>query len=134
MSNGEQDHALPLPPSSSGLQVAVDVEDGMYSLIHKLHLEIIDAIDSSLSWDELTSPSVNYNLIRPIVDRYAPKQGEPDDSAYSLGGVIYALMANRIQFMSLAEQDLSYEPLQHTRAAFAEVLASTQRDDPPDAS
>lgn len=119
------DDALPLPISTSALDCAVDVDDGgMYNLIHKLHTEIIEAIDSSLSWDELNSPSVNYNLIRPIVEQYTPQEGVPDDNASSLGGVLYALMANRIQFISLADADLSYEPLQHTRAAFSEVLAS----------
>ncbi|OCF36454.1 nonselective cation channel [Kwoniella heveanensis BCC8398] len=41
----------------------------------------------------------------------------------SLGMVLYALMANRIQFITLSAGDLSYEPLQTTRASFCELLA-----------
>ncbi|WWD16005.1 hypothetical protein CI109_100429 [Kwoniella shandongensis] len=41
----------------------------------------------------------------------------------SLGGVLYALMANRIQFITLSAADLSYQPLQTARAAFCELLA-----------
>ncbi|ORY27179.1 hypothetical protein BCR39DRAFT_538819 [Naematelia encephala] len=41
-----------------------------------------------------------------------------------LGGILHALMANRIQFITLSAGDLSYAPLQTSRAAFCELLAN----------
>lgn len=108
----------------------------VYGLIHALQLEIVTAIDSSLSWEELTAPGINYTIVRPIVERYTPKADSDEDASHCLGAILYALMANRcaadicallifrIQFSSLAKADLSYEPLQSTRAAFCELLAS----------
>ncbi|WVQ98885.1 hypothetical protein IAU59_006016 [Kwoniella sp. CBS 9459] len=56
------------------------------------------------------------------VPKARPAQGQSREGP-SLGMVLYALMANRIQFITLSAGDLSYEPLQTTRAAFCELLA-----------
>jgi hypothetical protein len=44
----------------------------VYSLIHELHSTITKSIDTSLSWDQLNSPPVNYTLVRPIVENLCP--------------------------------------------------------------
>ena len=49
----------------------------IFALIHELHTTISDAIDTSLSWDTLNSPPINYSLVRPIVERFTPKP--PDE-------------------------------------------------------
>lgn len=127
----------------------------IFALIHELHATISDAIDTSLSWDTLNSPPINYSLVRPIVERFTPQppdekakgalklagtqllgppkpdRGESGDgtavqedaNAISFGGVLYALMVNRIRFITLAGADLSSAPLQSARAAFCELLA-----------
>ncbi|RXK38635.1 hypothetical protein M231_04141 [Tremella mesenterica] len=132
----------------------------IFDLIHDLHKTITTAIDSSLSWDTLNSPPVDYSLVRPIVERFRFGDKEQRGSGSSesksklgegrrdyetsgdrgetgnvsrneggveegvgLGGLLYALMVNRIRFMSLARQDLSWAPLQCSRAAFCELLA-----------
>ncbi|KAK4686667.1 hypothetical protein P7C73_g3457, partial [Tremellales sp. Uapishka_1] len=141
-----------MPPITPPRTPATSPESSsIFALCHTLNNLIIQSIDTSLTWEQLNSPPVNYTLIRPIVDRFAPNS-EPEKSAspnatlpvppndsgesgrstngvkvgeegLSLGGVLYALMANRIQFISLSAGDLSYAPLQTTRAAFCEILA-----------
>lgn len=114
---------LPPPSPSSSPSPAT----GVYEIIHSLNFEILEAIDSALSWDELTAPPVNYSFIRPIIEKFAPNDDGSDDARASLGAVLYACMANRIQFAELADNDLSYKPLQETRAEFCELLASELR-------
>jgi len=139
----------------------------VYGLIHELHTTITKSIDTSLSWEALNSPPVNYTLVRPIVEKLCPKAAESKarsgdrltvplgngeeagfagggggegegDGGMGLGMILYALMANRyvssflttrsddrIQFITLAGGDLSYAPLQTSRAAFCELLACT---------
>nr|XP_019013635.1 nonselective cation channel [Kwoniella pini CBS 10737]OCF52416.1 nonselective cation channel [Kwoniella pini CBS 10737] len=139
--------------TSSSLPAPAPPPTTLFALIHELHSTINDAIDTALTWDQLQSPPINYTLVRPIVQRFAPKTQDEkangtatpalaipggQDGGESgvarklhsqkyqgpcLGMVIYALMANRIQYVSLSAGDLSYEPLQTTRAAFCELLA-----------
>lgn len=93
----------------------------IFNLIHDLHSTINQSIDTSLSWEQLNSPPINYTLVRPIVERFSPKskdeekvdearlqvpkRGDNGESGsrvmgnamggVGLGGVLYALMANR---------------------------------------
>lgn len=92
--------------------------DTVFPLIHEVHAIVTHAIDTALDWDQLNSPPVNYTLVRPIVQRFAPRlehranatglaestapdAGElgasprPVYQGPSLGEVLYALMANR---------------------------------------
>jgi hypothetical protein len=153
--------------SSSGTSQGEEMS--IFYLTHDIHQTVTRSIDTALSWDQLNSPSVNYTLVRPIVERFvqartAKQNADQDDSGRlrarseaesggeshdtggdaQLGAVLYALMANRqvllhpcpqsvwsidadnfrIQFINLAEGDLSYAPLQNARAAFCELLAS----------
>lgn len=129
-----------------------------FLLIHELHRTILESIDTALTWEQLNAPSINYTLIRPIIDRLAPTEykserepllspdarlNDTEESRYTgpaesktcIGAILFALMANRyavkwilaeyrLQFISLANSDLSYAPLQSTRAAFCELVAS----------
>ncbi|GMK58888.1 hypothetical protein CspeluHIS016_0603300 [Cutaneotrichosporon spelunceum] len=108
----------PLSPT-----IAASSPTGVYELIHALHAEILEAIDTALDWDELKSPTVNYTVVRPIVARFAPTDDGSGSPRSSLGAVLYACMANRIEFSELADNDLSYQPLQQSRAEFCELLA-----------
>ncbi len=110
-----------LPPPSPTLGAA---PTGVYELIHALHTEILEAIDTALDWEELKAPSVNYTIVRPVVEKFAPADDGSGSARASLGAVLYACMANRIQFTELAGNDLSYQPLQESRAEFCELLAS----------
>lgn len=111
--------------SSSGSAPATPVPqplpDTVFPLIHEIHAIVTQTIDTALDWDQLNSPPINYSLVRPIVQRLAPKiehqrpngtglteataldAGElgvgtaarPVHHGPSLGEVLYALMANR---------------------------------------
>jgi hypothetical protein len=95
----------------------------VYGLIHELHTTITKSIDTSLSWEALNSPPVNYTLVRPIVEKLCPKAAESKlksgdrltvplgngeeaglgngqregegEGGMGLGMILYALMANR---------------------------------------
>lgn len=114
-----------LPPPSPSPSSPLDAT-GVYELILALHTEILETIDTTLTWEELQQPSVNFSFVRPIIEKFAPKEDKSgsDEARASLGAVLYACMANRIQFGELADNDLSYKPLQETRAEFCELLAS----------
>ncbi|OXG91252.1 nonselective cation channel [Cryptococcus neoformans D17-1] len=140
MSSFDTASATPLPQP---------LPDTVFPLIHEIHTIVTQAIDTALDWDQLNSPPINYTLIRPIVQRFAPTlehervntagltettasdggelgAGKATGPVYrgpSLGEVLYALMANRIQFITLSAGDLSSAPLQTSRAAFCELLA-----------
>lgn len=98
-------HSPLLPHADLSLDNGVpkDPEDDpipsdVYTLIHELQASVTDAIDTSLTWDQLNAPNVNYALVRPIVERYTPdSDGDGNDANddLSLGEVLYALMANR---------------------------------------
>ena len=154
----------------------IEIEDQtVYGLIHELHTTITKSIDTSLSWEALNSPPVNYTLVRPIVEKLCPKAAESKvrsgdrltvplvggeetglengqgegQGGMGLGMILYALMANRyvssflttrfsvvradgrIQFITLAGGDLSYAPLQTSRAAFCELLSCTSNSPLP---
>ena len=101
-----------------------DDQHTVYGLIHELHTTITKSIDTSLTWEALNSPPVNYTIVRPIVERLCPRvadnklksglgdrleipgngNGEDTEAASGpgvgedgrgLGMVLYALMANR---------------------------------------
>lgn len=86
-------------PSSPLVGAGFDPEDegtSVFELVHTLHATITAAIDTPMTWDELKSPSVNYTLVKPIVQRFKPTEEDDDDNdGHSLGGVLYAIFANR---------------------------------------
>jgi hypothetical protein len=55
----------------------------VYALIHELHSTITKSIDTSLSWDQLNSPPVNYTLVRPIVERLCPSSHTSNENKKS---------------------------------------------------
>lgn len=95
----------------------------LFNLIHELHQTITSSIDTSLSWEQLNAPALNYTLIRPIIDGLMPEHANdiafqnkdsktvsgllnvPGDGEAALGSdkkletclgaVLFALMANR---------------------------------------
>lgn len=86
------DTSLTVPDAAAPSIVTV------YELIHSLYVEIVEALDTPMDWDSLSSPMMNYSVIKPIVERYSPKPAKdehPDNAANCLGAVLYALMANR---------------------------------------
>ena len=69
----------------------------VYTTIHRIRLDIIEAIDDPYSLDQLRSARMNIQVIRPLVDRFY----DLDDVS-----VVYCLLVNRMQF--LREQSYRY--------------------------
>jgi hypothetical protein len=71
-------------------------------------------IDSSLSWEQLNAPDVNFSVLRPMIATYTRVRSP---------AIIYALLLNRVQFLRLADSTLSFASLQRTRADLCELLS-----------
>jgi len=97
----------------------------LFHLIHELHQTVTASIDTSLSWEQLNAPALNYTLVRPIIDDLLPEHANdthflrktsktasgllnvPGDGEAALGSdrkletclgaVLFALMANRYE-------------------------------------
>lgn len=101
----------------------------VFHLTHELHQTVTRSIDTALSWDQLNSPSVNYTLVRPIVERFVQlysgektadggggllhtevteaERGRKEGGGsgdVQLGAVLYALMANRYVSSSCGDE------------------------------
>lgn len=71
--------------------------ESVFSLIHELHSTITKSIDTSLSWDQLNSPPVNYTVIRPIIERLKPthSSGRTEKSRKKGGGGMLQVPSNQ---------------------------------------
>jgi hypothetical protein len=109
----------------------------LFRLVHELHQTITSSIDTSLSWEQLNAPALNYTLIRPIIDELLPEHANdtkylrkesktasgllnvPGDGEATLGtdkptetclgAVLFALMANRSAARSTTQLKLMSE-------------------------
>ena len=83
--------------------------------IHRIRRLIIASIDDPYSLEQLMSPRINVNIIRPLVDRlYDPK----DIS------VVYCLLVNRARFMKDQVFLAHHQTVNMTRASLCELLAT----------
>lgn len=74
-------------PDPAAATTTTEPTISVFALIHELHATISKSIDTSLSWDQLNSPPVNYTLIRPIVERLTPSvQAQKGDSERERNG------------------------------------------------
>lgn len=88
---------LPTAPARTTSTDSV-ASNTVYGLIHALYATVVEAVDQPLAWDALLAPAVSYTIVKPIVHKFAPKPLKDDtaeEACNSLGGVIFALMANR---------------------------------------
>jgi len=89
--------ALPPAPERSNSVESV-TPTTVYGLIHALYATVVEAVDTPIGWDGLLAPAVAYTIVKPIVQKFAPKplkDDTPEDASNSLGAVLFALMANR---------------------------------------
>lgn len=75
MQKADSDNHAPLDPPRS-----------VFELIHSLHEAIKDSIDTSLSWEDLNSPPVNYTVVRPLVKRFSPTSTRQQEAGISTEG------------------------------------------------
>ncbi|KAF4614239.1 hypothetical protein D9613_007732 [Agrocybe pediades] len=105
----EQQSASLLPPSVNDL-ASIKV----FPLIPALKQDVINTIDSALSWEQLTAADINFSIVRPIVNRYARLKNI---------AVVYACLVVRSYFLAEAETDLAFAGVMFARASLCEILA-----------
>ncbi|GJJ76675.1 hypothetical protein EMPS_09034 [Entomortierella parvispora] len=86
------------------------------ALIKEARYSIINALDTSLTRDELGSPEIYLALLLPIVRKYREERRET--------AAVYCFLLNRWQFLKDAEGDLANARLNETRAHACEIVAT----------
>ncbi|KAG0054325.1 hypothetical protein BGZ83_011431 [Gryganskiella cystojenkinii] len=86
------------------------------ALIKEARYSIINALDTSLTRDELGSPEIYLALLLPIVRKYREERKET--------AAVYCFLLNRWQFLKDAEEDLANARLNETRAHACEIVAT----------
>lgn len=79
----------------------------LLGLFYFTALAIINALDTSLTRDELGSPEIYLALLLPIVRKYREERKET--------AAVYGFLLNRWQFLKDAESDLANARLNETR-------------------
>ncbi|KAG0284603.1 hypothetical protein BGZ96_011046 [Linnemannia gamsii] len=86
------------------------------ALVKEARYSIINALDTSLTRDELGSPEIYLVLLLPIVRKYREERRET--------AAVYCFLLNRWQFLRDAENDLANARLNETRAHACEIVAT----------
>ncbi|KAF9930155.1 hypothetical protein FBU30_000823 [Linnemannia zychae] len=86
------------------------------ALVKEARYAIINALDTSLTRDELGSPEIYLALLLPIVRKYREERRER--------AAVYCFLLNRWQFLRDAENDLANARLNETRAYACEIVAT----------
>nr|POE96930.1 calcium channel yvc1 [Quercus suber] len=87
----------------------------VYTTIHKIRRLILATIDDPYSLEQLKSPRMNVNVVRPLVDHLY----DPDDVS-----IVYCLLVNRVQFLREQSYQAHHQTVNITRANVCEVVAS----------
>ncbi|KAF9417752.1 hypothetical protein BGZ94_009875 [Podila epigama] len=85
-------------------------------LVKEARYAIINALDTSLTRDELGSPEIYLALLLPIVRKYREERKET--------AAVYCFLLNRWKFLKDAENDLANARLNETRAHACEIVAT----------
>ncbi|CAL1716889.1 unnamed protein product [Somion occarium] len=86
----------------------------VFPLIPSLKKDVLQTIDSALSWEQLTASDINFAIVRPLVFKYA----KLDNMA-----VIYACFVVRSYFVQETEENLAYSGVMLSRAHLCELMA-----------
>ncbi|KAH7928247.1 hypothetical protein BV22DRAFT_1126692 [Leucogyrophana mollusca] len=105
-SNTTQGLLAPSPEFLASLKV--------FPLIPYLKKDVINTVDSPLSWEQLTAADINFAIVRPLVHKYARLRNM---------AVIYACLVVRSFFLSQSGSNLAHSAVMFSRATLCEVLA-----------
>ncbi|KAK4184241.1 hypothetical protein QBC35DRAFT_392100 [Podospora australis] len=86
----------------------------VYVTIHRIRRLIVAAVDDNYTLEELRGPRLDRLIIRPLVERLY----NPSDPA-----IVYALLANRVQFLRPRSHELLQQSVNESRAILCELLA-----------
>ncbi|KAI5981944.1 hypothetical protein EDD15DRAFT_2329796 [Pisolithus albus] len=86
----------------------------VFPLIPYLKKDVINTIDTPLTWDQLTASDINFAVVRPLVLKYARLRNM---------AVIYACMVVRSYFLTQGVSDLAHSSVSYSRATLCEIIA-----------
>lgn len=86
----------------------------VFPLIHYLKKDVINTIDSPLSWEQLTGSDINFAIVRPLVMKYAKLRNM---------ATVYACMVVRSYFLAQSGSDLAHAGVMYSRAMLCEIMA-----------
>ncbi|KAJ8586944.1 hypothetical protein M405DRAFT_822499 [Rhizopogon salebrosus TDB-379] len=86
----------------------------VFPLIPYLKRDVINTVDSPLSWEQLTASDINFAIVRPLVMKYARLRNM---------AVIYACMVVRSYFLAQSSSDLAHSGVMLSRATLCEIMA-----------
>ncbi|CAE6428982.1 unnamed protein product [Rhizoctonia solani] len=84
----------------------------VWPIIHEIKSDVMQFIDTPLSWDTLNATESVYTVVRPLNEKYKAKNNL---------SVTFCFLLNRVHF--LRDQNITTAPLSQTRAALCEILA-----------
>lgn len=86
----------------------------VFPLIPYLKKDVINTIDTPLTWDQLTASDINFAVVRPLVLKYARLRNM---------AVVYACMVVRSYFLTQAVSDLAHSSVSYSHATLCEIMA-----------
>lgn len=86
----------------------------VFPLIPHLKRDVINTIDSPLSWEQLMASDINFAVVRPLVTKYAKLRNM---------AVVYACMVVRSYFLAQSASDLAHAGVMYSRATLCEIMA-----------
>lgn len=92
----------------------------VFELIHFIRHELITLVDTTTTWEQLNSPKIQINWIKPILISLS---NTTTTTTTTTSPLIYALLINRIQFLHESKLDLNTATRNITRADLCELLA-----------
>jgi hypothetical protein len=118
---------LPLPAQVYSVEadcivhedIPSSAKDPVFPLIQRVRAELVQWVDTTLSWSQLQQPTINFSVVRPLLVKLAGTgAGQKPPAA-----LVYALLVCRVHFLDVAQEDLAFSNLNTTRADLAELLA-----------
>ncbi|KAG0708233.1 hypothetical protein DFH29DRAFT_893785 [Suillus ampliporus] len=86
----------------------------VFPLIPYLKKDMINTVDSPLSWEQLTASDINFAIVRPLVMKYARLRNM---------AAVYACMVVRSYFLAQSGSDLAHSGVMFSRATLCEIMA-----------
>ncbi|KAM0755022.1 hypothetical protein T439DRAFT_322080 [Meredithblackwellia eburnea MCA 4105] len=87
----------------------------VFPLIQRVRNEVANVIDTVLSYEQLKTPAINFSVVRPLTAKFSSKRPPAP--------LLYALLVNRTQFITEADEELAFAGVNTTRADLCELLA-----------
>lgn len=109
----EDARGLEINPLLSGISDNLD-DVPVYRLTHAIREDISNAVDTTLTWEQLKSPQLNSFLIRPLLNKCRDRSSR---------AIIFCLLTNCAQYLKEAEEDTARAGVNSTRAMACELLA-----------